>query len=337
MLLIFAAIVLCVWLQAARPSDDRSTCLASAALAAVLVFALLTRIFFATAIPAFLYWFLAGAWRSAPGAAQVLRQKHVRIFAIVSMAGVGVVLAMNAHYFGSMFRTAYYGLGHVINFDGPWVAGFKGVFSSPLKSPLYFFPLVIVFPMALAYLVWRSTHVAVFVILFLAPQMYLIPKYSLWDGGPDLFARFWLRVVPLVLLTVLMAAYELSTKTRANAACLLIVLLLSLLGLRAQLLTAMTEERAVYAGVAAVLKQRAAGEERAYGESLLNLLTGRTIVSRAQVADLDVPAHFLFFRSAARPAGRLWAALGGPVVGALSIVGFWEAQRRRRARPESAA
>ena len=34
----------------------------------------------------------------------------------------------------------------------------------------------------------------VFVILLFFPQVYLIPKFSMWDGGPDLFARFWLRL-----------------------------------------------------------------------------------------------------------------------------------------------
>ncbi len=43
--------------------------------------------------------------------------------------------------------------------------------------------------------------------LFLTPQLYLIRKYSFRAEGPDLSSRFWLRTVPVLLLSVAAAAH----------------------------------------------------------------------------------------------------------------------------------
>ena len=220
-----------------------------------------------------------------------------------------------------------------MNFDGSWIVGAAGTFLSPLKSPLAFFPLVILLPVALAVLLWRRDRVAWFAVIFLLPQVYLMPKYSMWDGGPDLFSRFWLRGLPIVFLCLAAAIPAISQRRRINGAFFALALALTALGTRTQLLSVMTDERDVYAHVAGDLNARlGSGHELEYHDSAANLIAGRTVVSDAQVAGISEPRRFLWFRSVPVPTTtRLWVAVVGLLASGLSLLvmeGLW---KRRRA------
>ena len=164
-------------------------------------------------------------------------------------------------------------------------------------------------------------------ILFFLPQVYLIPKYSMWDGGPDLFARHWLRNVPIVFLCLAAVVAGKRVRPLTNAGLLVATLCLAALGLRAQLLTVMTDERQVYAnGVARIQIRNPGRSEFSYHESIPNLLGGRTLVSELQMADLDAPRRFLWLRNVARSPQRLSAAVGALMMSALSLCAFWTAR-----------
>jgi hypothetical protein len=320
-LVIAAAIDLCLLFDSGRLAERGTRYPAAATLAALLIFGVTIRPFFASAIPAFMGWFLYSVQRSTVPTGK--KWGAVAAFTLVFMAGCSAVAAFNVHYFGSPLSSAYHDLGRVMNFDGPWLVGFTGTFLSPLKSPLYFFPVVALLPVALSVLVWRKEPVAWFAVLFLLPQAYLIPKYSLWDGGPDLFARFWFRIVPIVFLSLAAAVARTRARTLANAGLLVATVSLAALGLRAQLLTVMTDERQVYARVVAELDgQHPGGNELVYHESIPNLLGGRTLVSMIQLSEMNAPRSFLLFRSISNPRQRLWAAVAALLGSALSLALF---------------
>jgi hypothetical protein len=317
-LVIAAAIDLCLLFDSAHlvASDRRYP--AAAALGALLILGVTIRPFFASAIPAFIGWFLYSLRRSTVPAGA--KWRAVAAFTLVFLAGCTAVAAFNVHYFGSPLSSAYHDLGRVMNFDGPWLAGFTVTFLSPLKSPLYFFPVVALAPVALAVLVWRNEPIAWFAVLFLLPQAYLMPKYSLWDGGPDLFARFWFRIVPIVFLSLAATVARTRPRTLAHAGLVVATVSLTALGLRAQLLTVMTDERHVYARVVAELDARNPGRnEFVYHESIPNLLGGRTLVSMIQMSEVNAPRNFLWFRSVSRPRQRLWVAVAALLASALSL------------------
>ncbi len=322
-LLTLAAIVLCLLIESRRLSSVIMRSLAGAALAATLVFALFTRVFSVTALPAFIWWLAVAMWRRWPD--DRIAQPEI-VTAVVGLAAGSLVYgAFNVVHFGSPFATAYYGLQGVMNFDGPWIAGFTGTFLSPLKSPLYFFPLVVLFPAAISLLLWRGDAIAIFVVLFLLPQVYLIPKYSYWDGGPDLFARFWLWIVPIVLLTLVVAVRHLSRSARVQRAAFALILGLTLLGVRAQLLTALTDERMVYAAVAEPLrKDQRGGDEFAVHDGAVRLLLGDTVVEREQIAQWRIARSFLCFAGLSHPADRLPVVIASLIVCAVSLFAFFD-------------
>jgi len=319
--LILAGIALCLWLDGARPGSVRQRCGAAAALALLLTFTVLVRPFAATAIPAFVAWVLMAARSGAPERSGLMDRRHVRVFLGCLLTGAAAVAVFNTYYFGSPMATAYHHLQGVMNFNGRWLEGVSGTFLSPLKSPLYFFPLSVLFPAALAVVAWRRESSALFVVLFMLPQIFWMPKYSLWDGGPDLFARFWLRALPAVFLTLALAARDgssMSTRRRASFAA---VVILTLLGTSAQFRTSMTDERVVYAQAASILTRRsdAQGHALQYQDTPVDLLMGRTIVASTQRAAANTPRSFLFFRESPHPSARLWAAVLGLLVATGSL------------------
>jgi hypothetical protein len=321
MLIILAAIDLCLWLDADRSLSGPTACVTAAALAAVLTFGIAVRPFFASAIPAFVGWFLQSQWRSARPTTN--SRGVITAFMVVFVLGTAALAGFNAYFFGSPLTSAYHDLTGVMNFRGSWLVGLAGTFLSPLKSPLYFFPLLILLPIALAVLIRHRDPVAWFVILFLLPQLYLMPKYSMWDGGPDLFARFWLRIVPVVFLSLAAMIPYVYRRTRLNTALFVVTVLLTALGIRSQLLTAMTDERQIYARVAGDLNaQRRGGNELEHHDSVVSLVAGRTVVSRAQLTAIDTPRRFLWFRDIPSPRKRLWAAVAGLAASAWSLANF---------------
>jgi hypothetical protein len=325
-LVILAAIDLCLVLEAERFGAGVARDSAVAALAALLTFGVVVRPFFGTAIPAFAGWFFYALWRSAWPRAE--KRRTLTVFSAVLVCGAVALAAFNAYFFGSPLRSPYHDLAGVMNFESPWSVGVSGTFLSPLKSPLYFFPVVALLPVALGVLVWRKERVAWFVAAFLLPHVYLMPKYSMWDGGPDLFARFWLRVLPVVFLSLVAAVAGTADRRVTNALLLAATLSLTALGVRAQLLTVMTDERQVYEHVVEEIERGSPGRsEFLYHDSIPSLLAGRTLVSTTQRAGLSTPRRFLFFRSRARPMQRLPVAVAALLVSTLSLAAF---SRRRR-------
>jgi hypothetical protein len=133
----------------------------------------------------------------------------------------------------------------------------------------------------------------------------------MWDGGPDLFPRFWLPIVTVVFLSLAAVIPYVYRRTRLNTAQVVVTVLLTALGIRAQLLTAMTDERQIYARVAGDLNaQRLLGNELEHLDSVVNLVAGRTVVSRAQLEAIGTPRRFLWFRGVPSPRQRLGAAAG---------------------------
>ena len=327
MLVIAAAIDLCLLLDVDHlGADGTRDSIAAAALAVLLVFGVVVRPFFASAIPAFAGWFLYSILNSPLSSEK--KRRTLTVFAVVFFLGGTGLAAFNTYYLGSLWTSPYHDLGNIMNFDGSWTVGFSGTFLSPLKSPLYFFPLVVLLPVTLSVLVWRREPVAWFIILFLLPQMYFIPRYSMWDGGPDLFARHWLRLVPIVFLSLAAVVARIDARTWTNTGLLAATLSLAALGLRAQLLTVMTNEREVYARAVTAIEARNPGRgEFLYHESIPNLLAGRTLVSTIQREELDTPRSFLAARSVVTPSQRLSAAAAALMVGALSLSAFWKWRR----------
>jgi hypothetical protein len=318
-LVIAAAISLCLWFDSPRGGDRRANPAAiAAALALVLVFGIIVRPFFAAAVPAFAGWFAHAVYTGT--LSRPRKHRVFAVFACVLSVGGAALAAYNILYFGSPLQTPYHDLSRVMTFDAPWLVGFSGTFLSPLKSPLYFFPIVILLPIALGILAYRREPLTWFCVAFLIPQLYLMPKYSLWDGGPDLFARFWLRIVPIAFLS-LAAVVAQGRLTPAGRACLLAaVLCLAAAGLRAELLTVMTDEREIYAVVAAEITAGNPGSDPlAFRESIPALLTGRTLASRLQVNQLTTPRRFLAFRDSPDPLARFWAAAACMLAAALAM------------------
>lgn len=330
MLVTLAAIDLCLWLDASRGESRGATLAVAAALPAVLTFGMAVRPFMATALPAFVAWFAVSTWRSTE--ASDVRQHAIAAFTAVLLVGVAATAGFNAYYFGSPTTSAYHELGGVMNFRGAWLYGFTGTFLSPLKSPLYFFPLVVLFPVTLAILLWRKDPIGWFALLYLLPQAYLMPKYSFWDGGPDLFARHWLRIIPIVFVTMVAAIPHLRAHRAARVSFFVAAVLLTALGCRAQLLTVMTDERQVYRLVAAALNpEDQAGREFEYHEPIARLVVGSTLVSRTQQAEVKRPRRFLWFRGTPVPSDRLWAAIAGLAAAAIAVGMFSGPARGRRA------
>jgi hypothetical protein len=287
-------------------------------LALVLTWSVLTRPFAATAVPAFVVW----AVRGNPHAARV------KTFLATLAAGGVLVLSWNTWYFGSPFATGYDALGRAINFESPWAAGFAGTLFNPTLSLFYFFPLLALALAALAYLALRRDVLAGFALLFLAPQLYLIPRYSFWFGGPDLFARLWLRVVPVAFLLIIVAAARVQRRAAISALAFGAVSLLVLVGAKAQALAAMTDERAVYAESVARLEREDPGVgEQQHRASLAALITGRTVVARVQVDRLRTPRRFVVARRAATPVDRLPAALLGILASVVLAVQYWRLRK----------
>ncbi len=149
-LCVLAAIDLCLWLSAGR-GTDRAASLAAAGLALALTFGVAIRPFMASVIPAFILWFGLSQLRST--AAPLRKRRTAAAFALTLLVGAAVLAGINSYLFGSPLRSAYHDLGDVINFRGSWVVGITGTFLSPLKSPLYFFPMVVSLPATVAFLV----------------------------------------------------------------------------------------------------------------------------------------------------------------------------------------
>jgi hypothetical protein len=281
----------------------------------------LTRPFAATAVPAFAYWILRagvvrrdGRLRPAPA---------LVAFVAVLAAGTALVMGINAHEFGSPLSFGYHELMALgaMRFDAPWADGVAGTFLSPLKSPLYFFPLIVAAPFAIALLLWRRDRIGVVVLLIAIPHVWLIPKYTLWDGGPDLFARFWLRMVPLTFLAAAAAVVHLPPRLPVRAAAFAGAALLVALGVRAQALAVATNEREIYADVARSLA--AAGVERLDASQHAGaLLSGRTPVARAQAAALDAPRDFKLLPGLASPRRRLGIMTAGLIAALIGAAGY---------------
>jgi hypothetical protein len=238
---------------------------------------------------------------------------------IVSLLSAGVSLALyNWSYFGSPATTAY---SDRVQFTAPWLDGFTGTFLAPLCSPLYFFPVVVLLPAALAYLTIKRDPSAVFLALFLLPQIILIPRYAFWDSAPDLFSRYWLRVVPIAYFAIAYAVSRIGSRPW-RFALLAIFIGLSLFGARAQYLTSMTDERAIYAEISAKIRKDAGiAEVRDYREPFVNLFWNAK-VSDAQLRALSDERRFLFARKTSVPAHRagfVWAAM---LVSLAASIGF---------------
>ena len=88
MLIILAAIDLCLWLDSEERDSGRSVYLA-AALAAVLTFGIAVRPFLASAMPAFLAWFLYSQWKSAAPPAK--KRRVVAAFSVVFLLGAAAL------------------------------------------------------------------------------------------------------------------------------------------------------------------------------------------------------------------------------------------------------
>ena len=148
MLVIAAAIDLCLLLSVDRlGAGDARDSIAAAALAALLTFGVAVRPFLASAIPPFAGWFLYSILKSPQASAK--KRRTLTVFTVVFLAGCAALAAFNTYYFGSPLTSPYHDLGTAMNFDGPWSIGVSGTFLSPLKSPLYFFPLAALLPVAL--------------------------------------------------------------------------------------------------------------------------------------------------------------------------------------------
>jgi hypothetical protein len=227
------------------------------------------------------------------------------------------------HYFGHPFSVGQDALIAVgaTRFDGPWTDGVRGTFLSPLKSPLYFFPLSAAAPLAVALLLWRRDRTGIVVLLIAVPQVWLIPKFSQWSGGPDLFARYWLRMVPVAFLAIAAAAVHLPHRPAVRAAAFAGAAVLVALGVRAQVLTVTTNERATYAEVAHSLA--AAGiDPLGASQSVTALLSGLTPVARAQTAALGAPRRFTLLPALASPRRRLGVMAVGVLAGLIAAAGY---------------
>ncbi len=313
------AITLCLWFDSPTSAGSAARPVAAAALAAVLPFSVTVRPFMASALPAFVGWFAVSEWRSTDDGQT--KRRIAGTFAGVFILGCAIVAGFNTYYFGSPVSSAYHDLTETMNFRGSWIEGISGTFFSPLLSPFYYFPLVILLPVCVAVLIWNNDRVGWFTILFLLPHVYLMPKYAPWRGGPDLFARFWFRVVPVVLLALIAAVPRLRTRRIAAASLLVATILLTALGFRTQLLSAATDERAIYERVA-IQMSGGGGPERtlAVHQSVFALTVGATPVEALQWSALRTPRRFLFFREVSIPFERLWVAILGIIA---TVFGLW--------------
>jgi hypothetical protein len=304
------AIALCLWFDAPASADSDARPAAAAALAAVLSFSVTIRPFMASALPAFVGWFAVSEWQSTDDAQT--QRRIAGAFAGVFILGCAIVAAFNTYYFGSPVSSAYHDLADTMNFRGSWIEGISGTFFSPLLSPFYYFPLAVLLPVCVAVLIWNNDRVGWFTVLFLLPQFYLMPRYALWRGGPDLFARFWYRIVPVVLLALIATVPYLRARRIAGPSLLAATTLLTLLGFRAQLLSVVTDQRAVYERVAANVNVSGTPDrDLDFHQSAFALIVGATPVAAVQQAAFATPRRFLFFRRLSIPSERLWAAILG--------------------------
>ncbi|HEY1909737.1 MAG TPA: hypothetical protein VGG73_02340 [Vicinamibacterales bacterium] len=304
------AMVLCLWFDAPTNAGRAARPAAAAALAAVLAFSVTIRPFMASALPAFVFWFAISEWRSTDDPRTMRRV--VGAFAGVIILCGAIVAGFNTYYFGSPLSSAYHDLAAQMNFGSYWIEGFSGTFFSPLRSPLYYFPLVALLPVCVAVLIWKNDRVGWFAILFLLPQVYLMPKYSLWRGGPDLFARFWYRIVPVALLLLIATVPHLRARRIARESLLVATMILTALGFRAQAFSVMTDERTIYERVAAEVNATgAADRDLDFHQSTLALIAGATPVAALQRSSLGTPRRFLFLRQWPIPTERLWIAILG--------------------------
>jgi hypothetical protein len=109
------------------------------------------------------------------------------------------------------------------------------------------------------------------------------------------------------------------------------VIVLTALGVKAQLLTVMTDERQVYARAVAEIEARHPGAgELTHHESIPRLLAGRTLVSTMQIPALTTPRRFLFLRSVSAPRQRLGVAILGVLGSASSLAAYGYAAASRR-------
>ena len=313
------AIGLCLWFDALTSTRRAARPVAAAALAAVLAFSVTVRPFMASALPAFVVWFAISEWQSADDART--KRRIAGAFAGVFLVGCVAVAGFNTYYFGSPVSSAYHDLGDTMNFRGSWIEGISGTFFSPLRSPFYFFPLLALLPVCLAVLIWNNDRVGWFAMLFLLPQVYLMPKYALWRGGPDLFARFWYRIVPIVLVALIATIPHLRARRIAGISLFAATIVLTALGFRSELLSVITEQRTIYADVAAEVNATGVPDrDLDFHQSVFALTVGATPVAALQRSALRTPRRFLFFRAVSIPVERLWMAILGIIA---TVFGLW--------------
>ena len=295
-MLICASIWLCL-----RP-PTRGT---AVALGLLLGIGVATRPFFAVSLPAFVVWFAFG-------------RKHLPWLLGSLTAVLAVIVGSHAHYFGSPLSTGYTHLGGGLHFNESWTRRISDIFLNSTKSPLYYFPLGLLLVPAFLLVLKRSLPVALFIFLFCLPQFWLMPKISFWENGPDLFVRYWLRVIPIAILACSTAWAAPAPRTQTRRAGAFVFIALAVLGLRASILTVLTDERGVHEQALETMRTAAPlANPSEYHESFFDVLLGQNIVSRYQMDALSQPRQYILFSEQPYAAAR--AALLVP--GMLAFIG----------------
>jgi hypothetical protein len=219
------------------------------------------------------------------------------------------MLLFNMYRFGSPFDFGY----PQVSFRSSWWHGFWGSIAGPAKSPLYFSPALLMLIPALLVLFRRLPAIGLFTLLYCAPYLILIPKWWAWWGGPDLFQRFWLPLVPMSYLAIGIGFSRLRSRSSRSMFAILFIVL-SLIGTYHQFLSASTDTRTVYE-----LADRLAGNTgpetgqalEAIRLSPLMLVSGLHVVADTQKTLLTTqPKNLSVLPSFVRPDYRCFAAGG---------------------------
>ena len=201
-----SCIYLCLLISGIQKDGIKTIGTLCGILSILLVWGLFTRPFFVTSLPAFIFYCHFVLFRETAKGSRRMIVPPVLIFWTALILGAALFAYYNWSHFGSAFKTAYSRsiYGDLVGFNGSWRAGIMETVFKPSKCPLYFFPALIFFPAAIILLMKHKDYSWVFIVLFMAPQIYLIPKIRLFSGGdgPCLFMRYWVRVIPVVFFSI---------------------------------------------------------------------------------------------------------------------------------------
>jgi hypothetical protein len=112
---------------------------------------------------------------------------------------VGLVLAYNAHFFGSPFSQGIGG--GLARFSAPWGEGHLGLLVSPAKGLLIFTPVALVAGVGVARAFRRGERWLASTLLAAATAHWLLMgKWGEWHGGTSFGPRLLTDALPLVLL-----------------------------------------------------------------------------------------------------------------------------------------